>query len=92
MLDVTKETGQEGRHNVEVAKDIHHVALLDEVVVVVSQFHDFSQVMVRVLLIGVVLNAVDERDKVFVSYRKLFQEAVLLEQSETKVNQEVVPH
>ena len=45
--------------------------------------------MVGVLLISGVFDSIDERDKVLVSDRKLFKQAVLLEQFETEVGQDV---
>lgn len=66
MLDIAQEAGQEGRHNVKIAEMLHKVAFLREEVEVPRQLDYLSQVVIRVLLVGSIYNAIDERDKVLI--------------------------
>ena len=87
MLDIAQETGQEGRHNVKIAEMLHKVAFLREEVEVPRQLDYLSQVVIRVLLVGSIYNAIDERDKVLIGNWELLKQSILLEQSETEVKQ-----
>jgi len=51
MRDVTEETREKARHDVEVTEDAHEVAGLDKVMEVTCQFNHFCDVMVRVQLV-----------------------------------------
>ena len=46
---------------------LHELALLDKVMEVACQLHNLCYVMVRILLVGRALDAIDKRDEVLVS-------------------------
>ena len=71
MLDITMQASQEGRHDVQVAKVLHEVALFCEVVEVSGKLDHLDYIVIRVLFVGCRINAVDERDKVLVGDREL---------------------
>ena len=89
MLDIAQEAGQEGRHDVKVAKVLHKVAFLRKEVEVPRQLDYLRQVVIRVLLVSRIYNAIDERDKILIGNRELLEQSILLEQSETEVKQRV---
>ena len=66
MLDIAQEARQEGRHDVKITEVLHKVAFLREEVEVPRQLDYLSQVVIRVLLVGSIYNAIDERDKVLI--------------------------
>lgn len=58
--------------------------------IVTGQLNNLGQVVIGVLLICVVLDAVDEGDEVLVRDRELLEQAILLEETETEVSEEVI--
>ena len=69
---------------------LHELTLLDKVVEVACQLHNLCYVMVRILLVRRALDAIDKRDEVLVSDRELLKQPVLLEESEGKVDEDVI--
>lgn len=57
---------------------------------VARQLNDFSDVVVRVLLVRCVDYSIEQGLEILIRYRKLFEQAVLLEKSETKVKEHVL--
>lgn len=90
MLDVLQHACKESTHDVQIAEVGHQVARLREVMEVSSRLHDLRDVVVAVLLVSRVLDAVDQRNEVLVRDRELFEKAILLEEVETEVFENVL--
>ena len=69
----------------------HQVTILCEVVEVPCNVNDLGQVVIGVLLICRVLDRVEQADEVLVSDGELFEQPILLEQSEAEMNERVFP-
>lgn len=67
VLYVTEEASEEGAHYVQVAEVAHQFSLLGKVMEVAGQLYNLSQVVVAVLLIGRILDAINQRDEVLIS-------------------------
>ena len=64
MGHVAEKAGQEARHDIQIAEDLHQLACLNEVVEVASQLNDLDDVVVRVLVVRVGLDGVQQVQKV----------------------------
>ena len=69
---------------------LHQLTFLHEVVEVSRNINDLRDVMVRILLISSVIDAVNERDVVLVSDREFLKQAILLEETEPEVNENII--